>query len=131
MASRQMLVRRPVGREQDAHTTGSDALWAGVPLLTRRGTTFPGRVAASLLHAIGMAELVAPSLAAYEARALQLARNPAELTALKAKLARHRDTQPLFDTARFTRNLERAYEAMWDRSQRGLPPTAFAIESVP
>ncbi|HMI95156.1 MAG TPA: tetratricopeptide repeat protein [Micropepsaceae bacterium] len=115
----------------NAHATASDALWANVPVLTIAGASFPGRVAASLLHAIGMAELVAPSLAAYEARALQLAGNPAELTALKAKLARHRDTQPLFDTARFTRNLERAYEAMWDRSQRGLPPAAFAVEGVP
>ena len=114
----------------NAHATASDALWAGVPVLTVAGASFPGRVAASLLHAIGMAELVAPSLAAYEERALQLAGNPSELAALKAKLARHRDTEPLFDTARFTRNLERAYEVMWDRSQRGLPPDGFAIESV-
>jgi len=115
----------------NAHATASDALWAGVPVLAVAGASFPGRVAASLLHAIGMKELIAPSLADYEQRALQLAGNPSELSALKAKLARQRDTQPLFDTARFTRNLERAYEAMWDRSQRGLPPASFAIESVP
>jgi predicted O-linked N-acetylglucosamine transferase (SPINDLY family) len=115
----------------NAHATASDALWVGVPVLTVAGASFPGRVAASLLHAIGLNELVAPSLAVYESRALQLAGNPAELAALKAKLARHRDTQPLFDTARFTRNLERAYEAMRDRSRRGLPPAAFAIENVP
>jgi predicted O-linked N-acetylglucosamine transferase (SPINDLY family) len=77
-----------------------------------------------------MAELAAPSLAAYEERALKLAGNPPELAAVKARLARHRDVQPLFDTARFTRNLERAYEIMWDRSQRGLPPDGFAVESV-
>ena len=77
-----------------------------------------------------MAELAVPSLAAYEERALQLAGNPPELAALKARLVRHRDTTPPFETARFTRNLERAYEAMWDRSQRGLPPDGFAVESV-
>ena len=114
----------------NAHATASDALWAGVPVLTVAGTNFPGRVATSLLHAIGMAELAVASLAAYEERALQLAGNPRELAALKARLVRHRDTKPLFDTARFTRNLERAYEAMWDRSQRGLPPDSFAVESV-
>jgi len=114
----------------NAHATASDALWVGVPVLTVAGTSFPGRVAASLLHAVGMTDLAAPSLAAYEARAVQLASNPPELAALKARLARHRDTEPLFDTERFTRNLERAYEAMWDRTQRGLPPVGFAIESV-
>jgi predicted O-linked N-acetylglucosamine transferase (SPINDLY family) len=77
-----------------------------------------------------MPELVAPSLEAYEERALKLAGNPPELADVKARLARHRDAQPLFDTARYTRNLERAYEAMWDRSQRGLPPDGFAAESV-
>ena len=115
----------------NAHATASDALWAGVPVLTVAGASFPGRVATSLLHAVGMGDLVAPSLAAYEARAVQLAHNPSELGALKARLARHRDTEPLFDTERFTRNLERAYEAMWDRTQRGLPPASLAIESVP
>ena len=114
----------------NAHATASDALWAGVPVLTVVGTNFPGRVAASLLHAIGMAELAVPSLAAYEERALQLAGNPPELASLKARLVRHLDTTPLFETARFTCNLERAYEAMWDRSQRGLPPDSFAVESV-
>jgi predicted O-linked N-acetylglucosamine transferase (SPINDLY family) len=78
-----------------------------------------------------MADLATPSLKAYEERAVKLAGDPSELAALKARLARHRDTQPLFDTARFTRNLERAYEMMWDRSQRGLPPDVFAIESAP
>jgi predicted O-linked N-acetylglucosamine transferase (SPINDLY family) len=114
----------------NAHATASDALWAGVPVLTVAGATLPGRVAASLLHAIGMAELAAPSLAAYEERALKLAGNPSELAAVKARLARQRDAEPLFDTARYTRNLERAYEAMWDRSQRGLPPDGFAVESA-
>jgi predicted O-linked N-acetylglucosamine transferase (SPINDLY family) len=75
-----------------------------------------------------MADLAADSLEAYEMRAVKLAGDPSELAALKATLARHRDTEPLFDTARFTRNLERGYEVMWDRSQRGLPPEGFAVE---
>jgi protein O-GlcNAc transferase len=115
----------------NAHATASDALWAGVPVLTVAGASFPGRVAASLLHAIGMADLATDSLKAYEMRAVKLAGDPSELAALKARLARHRDTEPLFDIARFTRNLEHAYEVMWDRSQRGLPPDGFAIEGRP
>jgi predicted O-linked N-acetylglucosamine transferase (SPINDLY family) len=113
----------------NAHATASDALWAGVPVLTVAGANFPGRVAASLLHAIGMADLAAPSLKAYEECAVKLAGDPSELAALRARLARQRDTEPLFDIAQYTRNLEHAYEVMWDRSQRGLPPDGFAIES--
>ena len=105
-----------------AHTTASDALWAGLPVLTVLGESFAGRVAASLLHAVGLPELVADSLKTYETRALQLAREPGALTAVKEKLAANRDTQPLFDTARITRNLEAAYIAMWQRQQRGEPP---------
>jgi predicted O-linked N-acetylglucosamine transferase (SPINDLY family) len=113
-----------------AHTTASDSLWAGVPVLTCMGTSFAGHVAASLLHAAGMPELITNSLEDYAALALKLARDQTGLAAIRTKLARNRDTYPLFDTARFTRNLERAYEIMWDRSQRGLPPDGFAIESV-
>ena len=98
-------------------------------MLTCLGKTLPGRVAASLLHAIGMPELVATFLAEYEELARSLARNPQRLAAIKAKLMRNRDTEPLFDTARFTRNLESAYTAMWERTQRGEPPESFAIES--
>jgi len=111
----------------NAHTTASDALWAGLPLLTCTGNTFAGRVAASLLSAVGLPELVADSLAAYEALALKLARQPAALTAVKAKLSRQRDTAPLFDTERFARHLESAFVRMWERSQRGLPPETFAV----
>ena len=110
-----------------AHTTASDALWAGLPVLTVLGGTFAGRVAASLLHAIAMPELIAPSLQAYEELALALARDPARLGQLKDKLARNRETQPLFDTLRFTRNLERALAAIWERYQRGEPPSGFAV----
>lgn len=96
----------------NAHTSGSDALWAGLPLLTCTGNTFAGRVAASLLHAIGLPELVTRSLAEYEALALQLAVNPGRLSALRARLAANRMTAPLFDTDRFRRHLEAAYLRM-------------------
>jgi predicted O-linked N-acetylglucosamine transferase (SPINDLY family) len=96
----------------NAHTTASDALWAGLPLVTTPGHSFPARVAASILTAAGVPELIAPDLAAYEALALHLARDPEALQAIKAKLAAHRTTAPLFDTARFTRNLEAVYRAM-------------------
>ena len=100
-----------------AHTTASDALWAGLPVLTCTGTTFAGRVATSLLHAIGMPELIAADLALYEAKARALAGNPTELAALREKLARNRLTHPLFDTARFARNLEAAYVSIWEQEQ--------------
>jgi predicted O-linked N-acetylglucosamine transferase (SPINDLY family) len=109
----------------NAHTTASDALWAGVPVLTCLGETFAGRVAASLLKAIGLPELITTSLADYEELALKLAREPSFLAAIKAKLARNRDTHPLFDTARFTRHIEAAYTTMWQRYQSGEAPTAF------
>ena len=108
-----------------AHTTASDALWAGLPVLTCVGDTFAGRVAASLLHAVGLPELVTHSLVQYEARALELAHNGSGLTALKAKLAAHRLTHPLFDTALFTRNLESAYTRMWDNHRAGRPVESF------
>jgi protein O-GlcNAc transferase len=110
-----------------AHTTASDALWAGLPVLTCLGTTFAGRVAASLLHAVGLPELVTLSLAEYEILALRLARDPDALSTLKAKLARNRDTHPLFDTARFTRNLESAFTTMCERHRRGQTPENFAV----
>ena len=114
----------------NAHTTACDALWMGVPVVTCRGETFPARVATSLLRAIGLPELVTESLADYEALALALARDPARLAAIKAKLVRNRDTEPLFDTARFTRHLEAAYRAMWERQQAGLPPAGFAVGAM-
>jgi predicted O-linked N-acetylglucosamine transferase (SPINDLY family) len=115
----------------NAHTTASDALWAGLPVLTCAGETFAGRVAASLLHAVGLPELVTHSLAEYEALGLKLARDPASLRALKAKLANNRDTYPLFDTVRFTKHLEAAYRTMWERAACGEKPAAFAVEPLP
>jgi predicted O-linked N-acetylglucosamine transferase (SPINDLY family) len=97
----------------NAHTSASDALWAGLPLLTCAGATFAARVAESLLAAVGLPELVTHSLADYEALGLRLAREPGELRALRSKLSMNRKTAPLFDTPRYVRNLETAYEAMW------------------
>ena len=106
----------------NAHTTAADALWAGLPVLTTPGNTFAGRVAASLLKAIGLPEMIAPSLEAYEAMALQLARDANALAGIRAKLQRNRDTHALFDTARFTRNLEAAYARLYEPTP--LNPTA-------
>jgi protein O-GlcNAc transferase len=111
----------------NAHTTASDALWAGLPVLTCIGSTFPGRVGASLLHAVGMPELITESLDQYEALALRLAQDRALLASAKAKLAQHRDHCVLFDTKRFTRHIEAAYFTMWERHQRGEPPIGFAV----
>ena len=100
----------------NAHSTASDALWAGLPVLTTPGDTFAGRVAASLLRAAGLPELIADTPAAYERLALQLANDPSALRELRAKLGRHRSTHPAFDTARFTRDLETAFLAMHERA---------------
>jgi predicted O-linked N-acetylglucosamine transferase (SPINDLY family) len=93
----------------NAHATACDALWAGLPVLTAKGTCFAGRVAASLLHAVGLPELVTETPDDYEAMAVALARDPARLPALKSKLAANRATAPLFDTQRFARNIEDIY----------------------
>jgi len=115
----------------NANATASDALWTGLPLLTCIGNTFAGRVGASMLKAIGLPELVASSPEEYEAMALSLARDRETLACLKTKLVNNRSTQPLFDTARITRNLEAAYVAMWERSRRGEPPESFVVRSAP
>jgi protein O-GlcNAc transferase len=111
----------------NAHTTASDALWAGVPVLTCLGETFAGRVAASLLRAIGLPELITTSPEDYEALALSLAGDPSRLASIKAKLTRNRDTYPLFDTKRFARHIEAAYATMWQNYMSGRPPIAFAV----
>ena len=95
-----------------AHATAADALLAGLPVLTQMGEIFPGRVGASLLTAAGLPELITPSAEEYEATALALARDPARLKGLREKLIANRASAPLFDVARFTRNLESAYEKM-------------------
>jgi predicted O-linked N-acetylglucosamine transferase (SPINDLY family) len=114
----------------NAHTTASDALWAGLPVLTCAGETFAGRVAASLLRAVGLHELVTTSLEDYEGLVLKLAHDPSFLQAIKAKLVRNRDTYPLFDIARFTQHIEAAYVTMWQRYQRREEPQAFAVAPI-
>jgi len=118
-------------RPYNAHASACDALWAGVPVVTCLGNTFPGRVAASVLHAIGLPELVTASLAEYERLAATLALDRDRLATIKAKLIRKRGTAPLFDTARFTRDLESAYSIMWKRQQDGLPAASFAVNCTP
>jgi len=113
-----------------AHTTTSDALWAGLPVLTCMGSTFAGRVAASLLHAADVTELITNSLGAYEALALNLARDESALKIIRTKLAANRDRKPLFDTARFTRHFESALTTMLERQHRGEPPAHFAVDPI-
>ncbi|MEA2950490.1 MAG: hypothetical protein QOJ96_10 [Alphaproteobacteria bacterium] len=111
----------------NAHTTASDALWAGLPVLTCTGKSFADRVAASILHAAGMPELVTHSLEEYEALALKLATDPALLQSIRHKLAQNRLSYPLFDSDRFRRHIEAAYTSMWDIHQRGESPRSFAV----
>ena len=115
----------------NAHTTASDALWAGLPVVTCLGSTFAGRVSASLLDAAGLSELIATSLEDYEAMALKLAHDPSLLAETKIKLARNRARCPLFDTRRFTGHIESAYLSMWRAYREGRRPTTFAVESGP
>jgi protein O-GlcNAc transferase len=114
----------------NAHTTASDALWAGVPVLTCLGTTFAGRVGGSLLKAIGLDELITHSLEEYEAMATQLAQEPSRLAGLKDRLARNRNSYPLFNTERFAHHIEIVFLTMWERYQRGEPPEAFAVSEL-
>jgi predicted O-linked N-acetylglucosamine transferase (SPINDLY family) len=114
----------------NAHTTTSDALWAGLPVLTCLGKAFPGRVAASLLHAVGLPELVTQEIEEYAAQAVELARDRTQLRELRDRLAHNRTRQPLFDTARFCRHLEAAYTQMWKRYQAGLPPESFTVPAL-
>jgi protein O-GlcNAc transferase len=111
----------------NAHTTASDALWCGVPLVTLRGEAFAGRVAASLLSAIGLPELIAQDLEGYEKLARSLAKSPKKLEGLKARLEKNRLTTPLFDAARFCRNIEAAFTTMAETARRGEAPKAFAV----
>jgi predicted O-linked N-acetylglucosamine transferase (SPINDLY family) len=113
----------------NAHTTASDALRGGVPVLTCRGNTFAGRVAGSLLNAIDMPELVTTSLDEYEHKARTMIRAPDHLKAMRRKIEQKRDVNSLFDPAKLTRAIERAYEQMWQRWLAGGEPQAFAIEN--
>ena len=111
----------------NAHTTASDALWAGLPVLTQIGCPFAGRVAASLLNAIGLPELITNSREEYETLAIELALNKEKLKNIRERLHKNRLTAPLFDTPLYTRHLEAAYEAMYQRYRAGLPPDHIEI----
>lgn len=112
----------------NAHTTASDALWSGVPVVTCMGEAFAGRVAASLLKAAGLPGLIAETLEDYRARAVQLGRDRKALKDLKETLALARSASPLFDTEGRTRQLEAAYTQMWQSRQQGEPPRRFDVE---
>ena len=111
----------------NAHTTTSDALWAGLPVLTCLGETFAGRVAASCLAAVGLPELITHRHDDYEALALKLARNPDALAAVKRKLLHHQASHPLFNTALFTQHIEQAFSSMYQRHLQNLPPHHFNV----
>jgi predicted O-linked N-acetylglucosamine transferase (SPINDLY family) len=106
----------------NGHSTTIDALWAGLPVITCVGTTFPGRVAASLLGAIGLPDLVAADLDQYEELAFQLASDPERLASIRRRLGAQRLTTPLFDTPRYARGLEAAFTEIHRRHLAGLPP---------
>jgi predicted O-linked N-acetylglucosamine transferase (SPINDLY family) len=111
----------------NAHTTASDALWAGLPVLTLAGNSFAGRVAASLLNAIGLPELITSRQKDYETLAIALANQPGQLATLREKISRNRLSAPLYDVALFTQHIEAAYEAIHARSLAALPPQHLTI----
>jgi hypothetical protein len=108
-----------------------DALWAGVPVLTCRGSSFAGRVAASQLQSLGLTELVTSSIAEYAALAQWLAEDPDILGEIRKRLAENRSTRPLFDTDLTRRHIEEAYTVMWARHRAGEAPASFDVEARP
>ena len=113
----------------NAHATASDALWSGLPVLTCLGGAFSGRVAASLLRAVNLPEMVTHSLADYERKAIYLGTHPSELMQIRQRLADNRRSAPLFDTARFTRHLESAYSEMVRRARTGEQPSRLIVSN--
>ncbi len=113
-----------------AHTTATDALWAGVPQIALCGNTVAARVSASLLTAIGLPELIVHSDAEYRDLAIRLATDRARLDNIRARLAANRLTTPLFDSRRFVRHLEAGYEAIWQRCVAGLPPDHISVSEA-
>jgi protein O-GlcNAc transferase len=114
----------------NAHTTASDALWAGLPIVTCRGNSFVARVAASILCAAGLPELVTENLAQYEACALRLATDQALLASIRRRLEDNRSGCALFDIERYTRQIEAAFTTMWHIAQRGEPPRSFSVAAI-
>jgi protein O-GlcNAc transferase len=112
-----------------AHTTGSDALWAGVPFITRVGSCMASRVGTSLVHAVGLPELAVDTLAEYESLAVDLARSPARLEGVRRKLVENKSKAPLFNTRLYCKHIEAAYDSMWERSASGQAPESFDVQS--
>ena len=112
----------------NAHTTASDALWSGLPIITLQGTAFPGRVATSLLRAVGLEELIANTEEEYVLLAIELALHPEKLKAIKERLANNRLVMPLFNSSLFTQQIEAAYQVMYERHQAGLMPDHIEVE---
>ena len=115
----------------NAHTTASDALWAGLPVLTCAGESYAARVAASVLTAAGLSELITTSRPAYEALAVELAGDRARLANIRRDLAAARDSGPLFDIAAYTRDLEEAYRQVLARRRNGAPDADLHIARTP
>jgi predicted O-linked N-acetylglucosamine transferase (SPINDLY family) len=115
----------------NAGTTASDALWAGLPVLTCPGRSFAARMASSLLRAMDLPELIAPNMRDYVASAIRLGTDPSAYAEIKTQVARNRDITPLFDSGRFTRDLEEVYREMLRRHDMGLPPDVIDLETSP
>ncbi len=113
----------------NGHTTASDALWAGTPVLTRAGESFPSRVAASLLTNLGLPELITQSAEEYVSQAIELANNPQKLASIRKALHNNRSTSPVFNTVVFAKNIERAYRKIYNRYHAGLPPDHVYVEA--
>ena len=114
----------------NAHTTGSDALWAGVPMLTLKGTTFASRVGASLLRSVGLPELITQTPEEYESLAYQLATQPEQLLSLRNKLEHNRKSAPLFNGTLFAKHLEEAYQQMHSKHLQKLPPENIDLRNT-
>jgi predicted O-linked N-acetylglucosamine transferase (SPINDLY family) len=112
----------------NAHTTASDALRVGLPVLTRIGESFTSRVASSLLNGVNLPELITTSQEEYEALAIELATNPKKYKSLKDKLINNLPEAPLYDTSLFTRHIESAYKTMYERHHEGLEPENIYVE---
>jgi predicted O-linked N-acetylglucosamine transferase (SPINDLY family) len=115
----------------NGHTTTSEQLWGGLPVLTLKGTNFASRVSESLLNAIGIPELVAPDMQGYEDMAVELSTQPERIREFKERLVRNRYIKPLFDAERFCDHLETAYTMMVERAKAGLEPDHFDVPALP
>jgi len=115
----------------NGHTTTSEQLWVGLPVLAKKGTHFASRVTESLLNAIGIPELVTSDVESYIETAISLANDPMEVQKFRSRLAANRFRLPLFDSERFCRHIEKSYEMMFARGKNGLDPDHFDVAALP